>query len=133
MKKILLTLSLLTVLAGCANTVKEETSIEETLVEESTVVQADAIDPVTGLKIDGTDGLIVFSLEDLAKYDGKQSDLAYVAVEGFVYDVSNDRKWRDGDHYDGMTAGKDLSSFISASPHGASILEDYVVIGKLVD
>lgn len=50
MKKTLLTLSLLTILAGCANTVKEVTSVEEN------VVQADAIDPVTGLKIDGTDG-----------------------------------------------------------------------------
>lgn len=133
MKKILLTLSLLSVLTACASPVQEDKLVDEGSVQEGTVEQSDAIDPITGLKIDGSDGLITFRLEDLAKYDGKQNDYAYVAIDGLVYDVSGDRKWRDGEHYDGMTAGKDLSAFISASPHGESILEEYTVIGKLVD
>lgn len=133
MKKILLTLSLLSVLTACSSPVQEDKLVDEGSVQDGTVEQSDATDPITGLKIDAADGLIVFSLEDLEKFDGKQNEYAYVAVDGLIYDVSGDRKWRDGEHYDGMTAGKDLSTFISASPHGASILDEYTVIGKLVD
>lgn len=133
MKKIILILSLLSVLSACASPVQEDKLVDEGSVQDGTVEQSDAIDPITGLTIDGSDGLIIFSLEDLANYDGKQNEYAYVAVDGLIYDVSGDRKWRDGEHYDGMTAGKDLSTFISASPHGASILDEYTVIGKLVD
>jgi predicted heme/steroid binding protein len=128
MKKTALMISLMFILTACSNEVTEEVVVEETVVED-----VKEVDPITGLEIDSADGLILFSLEDLAIYDGKQNEYAYVAVDGLVYDVSNDRKWRDGEHYDGMTAGKDLSAFISASPHGASILEDYEVIGKLID
>ena len=39
-----------------------------------------------------------FSEEELAGCDGRDGRVAYVAVEGRVYDVSNSSMWRDGSH-----------------------------------
>jgi predicted heme/steroid binding protein/mannose-6-phosphate isomerase-like protein (cupin superfamily) len=50
-----------------------------------------------------------FTLSELAQYDGTMGKPAYVAVNGIVYDVSNNSKWSKGTHH-GLTAGKDLSS-----------------------
>ena len=36
-------------------------------------------------------------------------------------------------HEDGMTAGRDLSEFISSAPHGRDILKQFEIVGKLVD
>lgn len=84
MKKILLTLSLLSVLTACSSPVQEDKLVDEGSVQDGTVEQSDATDPITGLKIDAADGLIVFSLEDLEKFDGKQNEYAYVAVDGLI-------------------------------------------------
>ena len=34
-----------------------------------------------------------FTIEELAKFDGKNGRPAYVAVNGMVYDVTNNRAW----------------------------------------
>lgn len=49
-----------------------------------------------------------FTLEELAVYDGSSGKNAYVAVNGVVYDVSNEAVWGGGTHF-GLTAGKDVS------------------------
>lgn len=51
----------------------------------------------------------VFTLSELAQYDGTMGKPKYVAVKGIVYDVSNVPNWSKSTHY-GLTAGKDLSS-----------------------
>lgn len=38
--------------------------------------------------------LNVFTTEELAKYNGKDGQPAYVAYEGNVYDVSNVKEWK---------------------------------------
>lgn len=129
MKKIVLILSLIGFLGACSSTTQPTTETNNTPSTETTI-QTDA---KTGLPIDPADQLIQFTLDDLAKYDGKNGQDAYVAIDGKVYDVTGDRKWRDGNHYEGMEAGKDLSEFIAQAPHGADILKGYTVIGKLVN
>ena len=47
-----------------------------------------------------------FTLEELAKYDGKNGNPAYVAYSGKVYDVSESSFWTDGDHLGSHEAGK---------------------------
>ncbi len=48
-----------------------------------------------------------FTKTQLAKFDGKNGNAAYVAYEGIVYDVSS--KWADGKHH-GIKADIDIIS-----------------------
>ena len=76
----------------------------------------------------------VFTLEELAAYNGKDGQPAYVAVDGLVYDVTASSEWADGEHKMGVTAGQDLTDIIKEkSPHGVAILEKFPVVGKLAE
>ena len=77
------------------------------------------------------DGDRVFTLEELAEYDGLEGREAYVAVDGVVYDVTGSDMWDEGGH-NGFQAGQDLSEEIKeVSPHGVSVLERMPVVGTL--
>ncbi|MDD4323764.1 MAG: cytochrome b5 domain-containing protein [Eubacteriales bacterium] len=80
-------------------------------------------------------GEMTFTLEELAEYDGKDGNRAYIAVDGIVYDVTDIEAWAGGTHADGQfTAGKDYSDEIrEISPHGTGVLSRAVVVGSLVD
>lgn len=74
----------------------------------------------------------VFTLEELATYNGKDGQPAYVAVDGVVYDVTSSPEWTNGEHKMGVTAGQDLTDIIKEkSPHGVAVLEKFPVVGKL--
>ncbi|MDD7794460.1 cytochrome b5 domain-containing protein [Clostridium sp. 'White wine YQ'] len=73
----------------------------------------------------------VFTASELAKYNGKNGNPAYVAVDGIVYDVTNAEKWTNGKHEDGIVAGKDLSEVIGKAPHGRKVLKEIPIIGTL--
>lgn len=73
----------------------------------------------------------LFTLEDLAQYDGKDGNPAYVAVDGIVYDVSASSLWKDGGH-NGFQAGRDLTEPIKTkSPHGVVKLDNLPIVGEL--
>lgn len=73
-----------------------------------------------------------FTLEELATFDGKNGQPAYVAVDGIVYDVTNVPEWAGGEHMGGITAGQDLTEEIKdISPHGLRVLEDLPIVGRL--
>ncbi len=77
----------------------------------------------------------VFTLEELAQFDGKGGNSAYIAVDGVVYDVTGSAQWSQGDHtpcnLDAM-AGRDLSDILDQAPPR---MRDYVlalpVVGTL--
>lgn len=69
----------------------------------------------------------VFTPEELLKYDGQNGNPAYIAISGIVYDVTNDRHWKNGKHHD-FSAGKDLTADF---PHKTSILAKVPIVGKL--
>lgn len=71
-----------------------------------------------------------FTVEELAKYDGKNGNKAYVAVDGKVYDVTDVEAWKGGEHQ-GNKAGQDLTEAIKDAPHGVDPLKDAVEIGTL--
>lgn len=81
--------------------------------------------------IENTPQVKVFSKEELAQYDGKNGQKAYVAVDGNVYDVTNADGWKNGVHKGGVTAGKDQSAAINQSPHGKQVLAGLNIVGKL--
>lgn len=72
-----------------------------------------------------------FTLEELAQYNGKDGNPAYVAVNGKVYDVTDVPAWRGGSHQGEVSAGIDATAFISQSPHGASVLNGLKIVGIL--
>ncbi|AFA49918.1 cytochrome b5 domain-containing protein [Acetobacterium woodii] len=73
-----------------------------------------------------------FTKDELAKYDGKNGNAAYVAYKNVVYDVTNVRQWVNGQH-NGHRAGTDLTQELSASPHGETVLKNLPVVGEYVN
>jgi len=69
--------------------------------------------------------------EQLAKFDGSGGEKTYVAVGGKVYDVSDSDLWEDGEHMGAHDAGHDLTAEMEDAPHGAEVLENFPVVGKL--
>lgn len=61
----------------------------------------------------------VFTVEELAKYNGKNGNPAYIAANGVVYDVSKSKDFVNGVHKDcaGCVAGTDVTALMSKSPH----------------
>lgn len=79
-----------------------------------------------------TDSVKTFTAEELAKFDGKEGRLAYVAVEGVVYDVTKAKGWKNGEHK-GFKAGRDITADIKKqSPHGVAPVKKNPVVGKYV-
>lgn len=61
----------------------------------------------------------VFTLQELATYDGQNGRPAYIAVDGVVYDVSGQPDWPMGTHKPHGTdavAGKDLTQELNGAP-----------------
>lgn len=61
----------------------------------------------------------VFTVEELAQYDGSDGRPAYVAVNGIVYDVSLEAAWGGGTHFS-LYAGRDLTNQFN-SCHGGRL------------
>ncbi|CDN25611.1 cytochrome b5 domain-containing protein [Limosilactobacillus fermentum] len=72
----------------------------------------------------------VFTLAELAQYDGQDGRLAYFAYEGQVYDASSIPNWKENKNH-GNLAGKDITDALKHSPHGAGVIEGLPVVGTL--
>lgn len=63
-----------------------------------------------------------FPMEEIAQYDGKDGNPAYIVVDGIVYDVSNVGQWIGGSHF-GFEAGSDVTEALqNVVPHGENML-----------
>ena len=71
------------------------------------------------------------TLIELAKYDGKNGNPAYIVYKGKVYDVSDSPFWMGGDHLGAHQAGKDLTEEIDLAPHGPENLNKIKAVGTL--
>lgn len=72
----------------------------------------------------------VFTLTELATFDGKDGRAAYFAFKGKVYDVSNSSLWKLGEHF-GVQAGKDLTGLMAGAPHGEEVMSKVPMVGSL--
>jgi len=72
-----------------------------------------------------------YSKEELARYDGKNGNPAYVVYKGKVYDVSASFLWRDGTHQVLHSAGEDLTDALEQAPHGGDVLEKFPIVGTV--
>ncbi|MFV0412791.1 MAG: cytochrome b5 domain-containing protein [Oscillospiraceae bacterium] len=115
-------LSALLVLSGCGGTASETPSSSPAASSLSSTAAASGAEER------------IFTLEELAAYNGKDGQPAYVAVDGVVYDVSASPEWENGEHKMGITAGQDLTEEIkNKSPHGVSVLSGFPVVGRLAE
>ncbi len=75
-----------------------------------------------------------FTQERLAQFNGTEGKPVYVSVDGKVYDVSGSRFWKAGQHMKRHASGQELTSELSAAPHGKEVLDRDVVrqVGILV-
>jgi predicted heme/steroid binding protein len=74
----------------------------------------------------------VFTKEEVAQYDGKNGNPAYVVYKGKVYDVSSSFLWKDGKHQIFHSAGLDLTKALEQAPHGGDVIEKFPVVGILL-
>ena len=73
----------------------------------------------------------IFTLQQLALYNGLNGMEAYVAINGIVYDVTNVKTWSGGRHF-GIGAGKDLTTYFNTChKKDIHILSDFPIVGKL--
>lgn len=73
-----------------------------------------------------------FTKEELKKYNGQNGQPPYIAIEGKVYDISEDASWKEGKHH-GFTAGQDLTEPLTKRvPHGTSVLPGLPIVGDYI-
>lgn len=69
-----------------------------------------------------------FTAAELAEYDGKDGRKSYTSYEGVVYDVTDSKLWKLGEHF-GLEAGKDLTADMADAPHGDEVFAGFTVVG----
>lgn len=79
--------------------------------------------------VTNVDQLPVFTLDELAMYTGANGSTAYIAVDGVVYDVTNE--FDNGTHNGDQLGGTDATAIFATSPHSASILSSSQIVGYL--
>ena len=72
-----------------------------------------------------------FDPESFSRFDGKEGRPVYIAHQGKVFDVTNSKLWKTGEHMKRHPAGRDLTAEIGAAPHGTEVLERYPQVGVI--
>jgi predicted heme/steroid binding protein/uncharacterized membrane protein len=72
------------------------------------------------------------TLSELGLCDGKEGRPAYIAFRGAIYDVSQSRLWKNGNHLNRHPAGVDLTEVLSQAPHGDEKVMAMPRVGSLL-
>ncbi len=74
-----------------------------------------------------------FKRSQLALRNGQDRDEIWVAYRGIIYDVTESRMWRNGQHYEHW-AGQDLTQELDQdAPHMDEVFARFEIVGELVD
>lgn len=71
-----------------------------------------------------------YTLQQLALRNGQDKEEIWIAYQGFIYDVTNSRLWKNGKHYEHW-AGQDLTKELSHAPHTALVFDRFEKVGIL--
>ncbi|PKL00433.1 MAG: hypothetical protein CVV56_06080 [Tenericutes bacterium HGW-Tenericutes-1] len=118
-------------LTGCAITTTATTA--STGVTTSTTTTATTSTTTSATTQTTASTQRVFTLAELATYNGDGGSTAYIAVNGTVYDVTNVAEWNNGWHKGVHLAGTDATTAFAGSPHSASLLATLTIVGTLAD
>lgn len=94
-----------------------------------------ATDTATASGTDAASGDEVTAAQ-LAEKTGKDGADCWVAVDGTVYDATNNDKWKDGVHTVSKgkaTCGVDLTEVLKEAPHGMDEVQELPVVGNLAE
>jgi predicted heme/steroid binding protein/uncharacterized membrane protein len=72
------------------------------------------------------------TLEQLSAFDGKEGRPAYIVYKGMVYDITNSRLWKNGQHMMKHLAGTDLTDVLKNAPHGEDKVLAMTQVGMCV-
>ncbi len=72
-----------------------------------------------------------YTLDELARFDGKNGIPAYIAYKQSIYDVTGSRLWKNGSHVMKHAAGSDLTDILGTAPHGEDRILAMPRIGAL--
>lgn len=90
------------------------------------------VSKLEGLPVVGTLVPLELTLPELAMFDGKDGNKAYVAVDGLIYDVTGNPAWAEGTDY-GALAGTDATERVKTDADGLAKLEGVNVVAKVKD
>lgn len=69
--------------------------------------------------------------QQLALRNGQDKPEIWVAYQGFVYDVTKSKMWKNGKHYEHW-AGQDLTKELKDdAPHNSNVFDKYTKVGIL--
>lgn len=72
------------------------------------------------------------TFEELESFDGEEGRPAYFAYMGKIYDVSQSKLWRNGNHMKRHQAGVDLTKILSQAPHGEDKILSMPEVGTIL-
>lgn len=88
------------------------------------------IEPPVALQPSTNENQAIFTLQELSRYNGKNGNPAYIAINGTVYDITNNAAWAAGTHF-GLSAGNDLTNEFASCHANQPILNTLPVVGKI--
>ena len=71
-----------------------------------------------------------YTRTQLALRNGQDKPQVWVAFNGFIYDVTESRLWKNGMHYEHW-AGQDLTEELADAPHTESVFLRFKRIGQI--
>lgn len=76
------------------------------------------------------DALPTYTHSQLARRNGQDRPEIWVAYKGVIYDVTESRLWRRGQHYEHW-AGQDLTDELPDAPHTEEVFERFKAVGLI--
>ncbi len=73
-----------------------------------------------------------FTERELRHYSGERGQRAFIACQGFVYDVTDAPNWRGGMHREMHYPGLDLTRSLRKAPHDEGVFARVPRVGILV-
>jgi len=74
--------------------------------------------------------LPVYTRNQLALRNGQDKPETWVAYQGFIYEVTESRLWKNGKHYEHW-AGQDLTEELADAPHTNAVFSRFKLVGVL--